>query len=588
MRYFAFPGRRSLTSGTRAVGLALASIAAAGCSFITGVPDVDRVRVTLSPGTIAATSTPAQVVGEALRKDGSIITHTRRVVTFRSTNPAVATVSGSGSGVVAGVSTGTAYIVGESGGKRDSALVTVTAPPAAVVQLDPAFPRVRVGGTATAAVRPIGANGQPLTGFTVACQSSTPTILNASAQGNNCALSGVAVGTAVLSVTVNGVSRADFNVIVENETPTRVTPIVRSPLRIGETLNVGVELRRADNSLIPSAGRTFAYSSSNNAVLQVSNAGVLTAVGEGTATLTVSADNVTGTVDIAVTKIPVVEVLLPQAPVFRVGAQNVLNANPLDSLNRQLTTAGRLVRFTSADPSVLTVNSATGLVQPLKVGTTQITVRIDSVERTTTATVTPLPVGAVRINNRQVERNPGGTFQYSAQVLDSLGRELTDRTVRWVSNNSSIVSINAASGLARAEQPGQVQIAAIVERVPGRPVEGDVTDVGTFTVFAAPVARVEVAPTTATLRVGQATLVSLIARDAAGNQLFGRTIAATSDNPAVAVADGAGRVQAVGPGTTVIRFQAVTGGNQPEGTPGELTVTVSASAVTAVRRPAPK
>jgi uncharacterized protein YjdB len=389
-------------------------------------------------------------------------------------------------------------------------------------------------------------------------------------------------------VTVNGVTAADFNVVVENETPTRVTPIVRSPLRLGETLNVGVELRRADGSLIPSAGRTFAYSSSNNAVLQVSSSGVLQAVGEGVATLTVSADNVVGTIDITVTKIPVVEVLLPQAPVFRVGAQNVLQANPLDSLNRQLTTAGRLVRFTSADPTVLTVNSTTGLVQPLKVGTTQITVRIDSVERTTTATVTPIPVGAVRINNRQVERNPGGTFQYSAQVLDSLGRELTDRTVRWASNNSSVVSVNATTGLARAEQPGEAQIAAIVERVPGRPLEGDVSDVGVFRVFASPVARVEVSPNTVSLRAGQATLVSLIARDAANNQLFGRTIAATSDNPAVAIADGTGRVQAVGPGTTVIRFQAVTGGNQPEGTAAELTVTVSAGAVSAVRSPAPK
>jgi len=585
MQYFAFPSRRS---GVRAVGLALASLAAAGCSFITGVPGVDRVKVTLTPSTIAATSSPAVVVGEALRKDGSVITHSRRVVTFRSSNPAVATVSGSGNGAVAGVSPGTAYIIGESDGKRDSALVTVTGALAQMIQLDPAFPRVRVGGTGTVAVRPIGSNGQPLTGFTLACQSNTPTVLGATAQGTSCALNGLTTGTAVLRVTVNGVSGADFNVIVENEAPARVTPVVRSPLRIGDVLNVGVELRRADNSLIPSAGRTFGYASSNNAVLQVNSAGVLQAVGEGTATLTVTSDNIPGTLEVTVTKIPVVELLLPQAPVFRVGAQNVLNATPLDSLNRQLTTAGRLVRFTSEDPTVLTVNSATGIVQPLKVGTTRITVRIDSVERSTTVTVTPLPVGAVRINNRQVERNPGGTFQYAAQVLDSLGRELTDRTVRWASNNSSVVSINATSGLARAEQPGQVQIAAIVERVPGRPLEGDVTDVGVFTVFAAPVARVEVSPNSVSLRAGQATLVSLIARDAANNQLFGRTIAATSDNPAVAVADGTGRVQAVGPGTTVIKFQAVTGGNQPEGAAAELTVTVSASAVTAVRRAAPR
>ncbi|MDF1504375.1 Ig-like domain-containing protein [Roseisolibacter sp. H3M3-2] len=567
MRYFAI----------RALGLAVASVAAAGCSFITGVPDVDRVRVTLSPSTIAATSTPAQITGEALRKDGSVINHSRRVVTFRSSNPAVATVSGTGNGVVAGVTAGSAYIIGESGGKKDSALVTVTPAPPATIQIDPTFPRVRVGGTASVAVRPIGNNGQPLTGFTVACQSSTPTILGAAASGTNCALNGIATGTAVLRVTVNGVFGQDFNVIVENETPASVRVGIRSPLRVGETLNVPFELRRADGSVIPSAGRTCSYTSSNNAVLVVNGSGVLQTQAEGSATVTVNCDNVTGTQTVEVTKIPVVEVVLPQAPVFRVQAQNVLRAVPLDSLNRELATAGRLVRFTAADPTVLTINSTTGIITPLKSGTTEITVRIDSVERKTTATVTPIPVGAVRINNKTIDGNPGTTFQYTAQVLDSLNRVLTDRTVRWTSGNSAIVSINQTTGLATAIQPGSVQITAIAERVPGRPVDGEVGDAGVFNVFAAPVARIVVAPTTVSLRAGAATLVSLVAQDAAGNQLFGRTVAATSADPAVAVADGSGRVQAIGVGTTTIRFQAVTAGNQPEGAPAELTVTVTAT-----------
>ncbi len=566
----------------RSLASATAVLALAGCSWITGVPDVDRVSVTLAPTSIAVNGQPAQVVGTAYRKDGSVITHTRRTVGFSSSNPAIASVSGSGNGVVTGVGVGTAWIVGESGGKKDSVLVTVTPTPPTSIQLDPAFPRVRAGGTATVAVRALGSTGQPLTGYTVACQSNSPTILGATASGTNCALNGLNVGQAVLRVTVNAVS-ADFNVIVENEVPARVVVAVRSPLRVTETLNVPFELRRADGSVIPSAGRTCAFSSSNNAVLVVSGSGVLQTQSEGTATVTVNCDNVSGTQVVEVTKIPVVDLLLPANPIFRVGATNTLSFAPLDSTvpPRTLSTAGRLLAFTVADPTVLRITGS-GIVEPLKAGTTQVTVRVDSISRTTTATVTLIPVGAVDIDSNFVERNPGGTFQYKATVFDSLGRVLTDRRIVWQSNNSAIVSINATTGLARAETPGQALIQAVVERVPGFP--GTVVDQGTFTVFASPVARVELAPTSITVRAGQTTLVSVIARDAAGNQLFGRTVVTTSSNPAVAVADGNGTVRGLTPGSTTIRFQAVDSGGQPQGEAAELAVTVSSTV--AARRPA--
>lgn len=559
-----------------------AVLALAGCSWITGVPNVDRVRVTLGSRSIPAGGS-VPVVGESFEKSGAVITHRQGTVRLTSSNPAVATVSGSGTGTVIGVSTGTAWIVGEARGKRDSAQITVLPPPAADVQLDPSFPRVRAGSTVTVAVRPIGTNGQPLTNFTLACQSSTPAILGAAASGSNCSLNGLAVGNAVLRVIVNGSSSKDFNVIVENETPARVVPLVRSPLRETERVSVNIELRRADGTLIPTAGRSFGYSSSDNSVLSIDQSGVLTANREGTATITVTADNVSGTQVVQVTKIPVVEVILPQAPVFRVGALNGLSIAALDSLNRTLSTAGRLVTYTSSDPTVIRSTGA-GLFEPLKEGTATLTVRVDSIIRTTTARVTLIPVGAVDIDSNFVERNPGGTFQYRATVFDSLGRVLTDRRIVWQSSNSAIVSINASTGLARAESPGQAAIQAVVERVPGFP--GTVADQGVFTVFAAPVARVEIAPTSVSVRAGGSTLVSVIARDAAGNQLFGRTIVATSTNPAVAVADGAGVVRGLSAGTTTIRFQAVDGGGQPQGQAAELAVTVSSTA-TAARKPAP-
>jgi uncharacterized protein YjdB len=88
------------------------------------------------------------------------------------------------------------------------------------------------------------------------------------------------------------------------------------------------------------------------------------------------------------------------------------------------------------------------------------------------------------------------------------------------------------------------------------------------------------------VRAGGTTLVSVLAQDAAGNQLFGRTVVTTSVNPAVAVAEGSGVIRGLSPGSTTIRFQAVDGGGQPQGEAAELTVTVT-STVSAVRKPAP-
>ena len=465
-------------------------------------------------------------------------------------------------------------------------LLTVTPILPPDIQINPAFPRVRVGSTTNVQVSPIGPTGQPLTSFTLACQSSTPAVLAVSTAGTSCALNGLNLGQAVLRVTVNGGASKDFAVIVENEQPARLAAIIRTPLRESERVPITVNLFRADNTQIPVAGRTFAYQSSDNTVATVDASGVLTAVREGQATITVTGENLTGTTLVRVTKIPVVDVLLPQNPIFRIGATSTLTVVPLDSATppRALSTAGRLLRYTVADPSVLRI-SASGIVEPLKEGSTAITVTVDSVTRTTTAQVTIMPVGIVRVDSQRVERNPGGSFQYTATVFDSLGRRVTDRRIVWNSSNSSVVSINSTTGLAQALQPGGAQITATTDRVPGFPET--VTGVGDFLVFATPVARVEVAPTSTSVRIGQTTVVSIIARDAANNQLFNRNVQATSSNPGVAIADGLGRVQGISAGTATITFQAVNGGNLPEGTPATLQVTVTGSVVSVRRAPTP-
>jgi len=93
-----------------------------------------------------------------------------------------------------------------------------------------------------------------------------------------------------------------------------------------------------------------------------------------------------------------------------------------------------------------------------------------------------------------------------------------------------------------------------------------------------PVAEVQVAPPSVTLRVGATHRLSALAYDADGNVLAaGVRYAWSSNNVNVARVDSTGTVTAVAPGAAVIRAETVGGGSPPRR--GEATVRV--------RRPAP-
>jgi hypothetical protein len=94
-------------------------------SYTTGVPNVDRVRVTAARASLPVGAT-TPIVGEAYDCDGGIIQHRRRMVMFLVRDTSVATVAGNGSAVLTARAVGATWIVGESGGKRDSVRLIVT------------------------------------------------------------------------------------------------------------------------------------------------------------------------------------------------------------------------------------------------------------------------------------------------------------------------------------------------------------------------------------------------------------------------------------------------------------------------------
>src|SRR5206468_10532504 len=97
-----------------------------------------------------------------------------RTVTWSSSNTAVATVSNSG--LVSGVTPGTATITATSEGKSGTSSVTVTNVPVATVDVTPPSASVQAGQTVQLTATPKDAGGTPLSGRTVTWSSSNTAV----------------------------------------------------------------------------------------------------------------------------------------------------------------------------------------------------------------------------------------------------------------------------------------------------------------------------------------------------------------------------------------------------------------------------
>src|SRR5207302_4886047 len=170
-----------------------------GTSSVT-VAVIPVAAVSVSPGsatvvagnTVQLTATPKDASGGAL---------SGRVVTWASSNPAAATVSGSG--LVTGVAAGAATVTATSEGQSGTAAITVSSVAVASVTVSPATASLQGGQTAQLTATPKDASGAALTGRVVTWASSNPAAATVSGSG---LVTGVAAGAATVTATSEGKS----------------------------------------------------------------------------------------------------------------------------------------------------------------------------------------------------------------------------------------------------------------------------------------------------------------------------------------------------------------------------------------------
>jgi len=326
------------------------------------------------------------------------------VITWATTNAAVATVNGNG--LVTAVAAGSATITATSEGQSGTAAVTVTVPapaPVASVTVSPATASLMVGGTQQLTATLRDASGNVLTGRVITWATSAAAVATVNGSG---LVSGVAAGTATVTATSEG-SRDSAAVVV-------AVPVTNP----GAVTNLTIAAVTA-NSV------TLSFTEVTNGAGQPASydvrfmAGTLswpsaTSVAQGTCTVPMG-----GTA---------------------IGATRSCTVLGLAS--------GTAYQFQMvAFRGTMNVNAVYGALSNVASATT---------------TSSTAPVASVTVSPASVSLGVAGTQQLTATLRDASGNVLTGRVITWASSNVLVGTVSG-SGLVTGLVAGNATITATSE-----------------------------------------------------------------------------------------------------------------------------
>jgi len=462
-------------------------------------------------------------------------------VTWSSNNSAVAAVGTTG--LVIAIVPGTATITATSGSVSGTASITVSLVPVRKVSVTPDALSMIVGDQQqlTLTLQDSADNVLSPTGHTVLWSSTSSGVASVTNAG---LVSAVAPGPAVVSAKVDAlIATATVTVAQVPVATVVVTPPLDTLVLAGTVQLAAVTLDAAGNTL---SVRAVAWASSDESIATVSSSGLVHTFGVGSATITATSEGKVGASTIVVIPVPVATVAVSPAtqsvivgsatPAFTAvtkdGSGNVLN--------------GRVVTWSSSDPSLATIDASTGIATGVAPGSVTITATSEGKTGTATLTVTMVPVATVTVAPTTQSVDVGSQAPaYGAVTTDGAGNVLTGRTVTWSSSDPSLATIDPSTGIATGVAPGTVTITATSE---GK------TGTATLTVNPIAVGSVTVAPPSQSIVAGTFTVPSFSAtvKDAANHVLTGRTVTWTSSIPAVAMIDNTGNANGLSPGTVTI------------------------------------
>ena len=383
-------------------------------------------------------------------------TAANKTVKWESSNSSIARVS---NGVVTGVADGTTTIKASSEqdpSKSMTCQVLIVSQasgfvPVTGVTLNRQTLSMGIGDveTLTATVQPSNATDNTVSWF-----SDNVTVARVSNTG---VVTAVGDGTATISVIANygGIKATCPVTVTSNAVSVTGVSLNKSAttLRVGDTETLIANVQPAN-----ATDKAVSWFSNNITVARVSSTGVVTAMGVGTATITVITNygGRTATCVVTVTPntgvVPVTGVSLNKSST----SVTVSGTETLTTTVQPANATNKAVTWSSSNTGIATV-SASGLVTGVAVGTATITVTTADGGRTAMCVVTVntavVPVTGVTLNKTSTTITAGGTETLTATVQPS---NATNKNVTWSSNNTGVATIN--NGLVTAQSQGTATI----------------------------------------------------------------------------------------------------------------------------------
>ena len=284
-----------------AVGVATitaSSESASGSAGVTVMQPVASVEVSPSAETIGLGGT-LQLTAEGFDANGHAVAEAQ--FSWESSDAAIATVDASG--LVTGVAEGVETITASSGSSSGAATITVAnvTGPVMSVEVSPSAETIGVGGTLQLKAEGLNESGNAVADVEFSWGSSDAAIATVDASG---LVTGIAEG--MVTITASSGSASGATTITVVNVSGRVASVVVAPPEttitvLGDTLRlVAVGFDENGHAV---EGAVFSWTSGDRSVATVDERGLVTAVADGTVTITASEGVASGSAEITVKEI---------------------------------------------------------------------------------------------------------------------------------------------------------------------------------------------------------------------------------------------------------------------------------------------
>jgi len=502
----------------------------------------DNLRATAVTITTAA---PSLLEGDSVQLAATVAGPGAPRVSWRSLDADVATVDADG--MVRLRRNGSARIVAQAGFVADTITITAGQRAASVRITQASLTAASLGDEPVFTAEVLDPRGAVIPGAAVNWSIDDAAIAEPLGAGRFRAL---ANGSAIVRATsaTNAAATATAALIVQQQPASvAVTPGSFVFTAVGLSSSFTAQASDARGNPIPAAAIT--WSSSADAIVTVSAAGVATARAAGEADVIARAGTAEGRAGVRVTQAPARMSLTPGELLFEaVGDEAALTAQAFDTNDNLIADAAPA--WTSSDPAVATVDGA-GRVHALASGTATITATLGGVTASADVTVRQR-IATLNLAVSELEANSlGQEVTFHALALDGNGNTVPDATLVWSTGHPSIVR-SAGGGVFVALAPG---LASVRVSAPDAGLEAN----GFLRVQQVPV-RVVVAPAGfAFSGIGVTAQFTAEVQDELGSAIPGAAVTWSSSAPAVVEVDDAGLATSRANGSAVITATASNG-----------------------------